>query len=165
MSDQEKPLVVADGVIVSLDYTLTVEGEVVDSTKEEEPIEFMKGYNAIIPGLERELEGMSVGETKSVTVAAQDAYGEFDPRQMVEVPRSEFPEGIPVEEGVELQVRDQQGNLLNAVISKVEGEKAVLDFNHPLAGKELHFDVKIAGLRAATDEELAHGHAHGPEGH
>jgi FKBP-type peptidyl-prolyl cis-trans isomerase SlyD len=151
---------VEDGQVVSMDYTLRVDGEIVDSSEGHEALEFLQGAGNIIPGLERELYGMAVGESKKVVVAAADAYGEFDEEAVVSVPKGEFPPQIPLEVGTELQVRTQDGGTMSGRISNVGLETVELDFNHPLAGKELHFDVTIAGLREASDEELLHGHVH-----
>jgi FKBP-type peptidyl-prolyl cis-trans isomerase SlyD len=150
-------LTVDDGQVVSMDYTLHVDGEIVDTSEGREPLDFLQGVGNIIPGLERELYGMEVGQSKKVVVAAADAYGEFQEDAVVNVPKGEFPEQIPVEVGTELQVRGQNGETLHGRITKVEGENVELNFNHPLAGKELHFDVTITALREATDDELLQG--------
>ncbi len=151
---------VEDGQVVSMEYALHVDGEVVDTSDGREPLEFIQGTGNIIPGLERELYGMVIGDSKKVSVTAADAYGEVDPDAYADVPRSEFPEEIPVEKGVEIQVRDESNNPLFARIDSFDNESVKLDFNHPLAGKTLNFDVKIVGLRGASPEELDHGHAH-----
>ncbi len=104
MIDNRKPTVVADDVVVSLEYTLTVDGEIVDSTEGIEPITFLQGYENIIPGLERELYGLKVGDEKKVFVPAKDAYGDLDPEAVVDVPRKEIPKDIPLKPGVELHV-------------------------------------------------------------
>jgi FKBP-type peptidyl-prolyl cis-trans isomerase SlyD len=161
----EKPNVVADNVVVSLEYKLTVGGEIVDSTDDSDPLEFLQGHKNIIPGLEKELYGMSIGDKKMVQVSAKDAYGELDPEAFVDVPRDEFPPDIPLETGVQIQVRDMQGGLMDAVIEKIGDDVVQLNFNHPLAGEDLNFDVTIADLRQATPEELEHGHVHGLHGH
>ena len=158
-------LKVQDGQVVAMDYTLHVDGEVVDSSEGHEPLEFLQGVGSIIPGLERELYGMAIGETKKVVVAAADAYGEFDEQALVDVPKGEFPSQIPLEPGTELQVRGQDGETMYGRITNVGEETVQLDFNHPLAGKELNFSVTIAALREASDEELLHGHVHGEEHH
>jgi FKBP-type peptidyl-prolyl cis-trans isomerase SlyD len=165
MSEKNNPQLVADNLVVVMDYNLTVDGEIVDSSEEDGPIEFLHGYGNIIPGLEAHLGGLAIGESLQVTVAARDAYGEFDPEQVVDVPLDEFPEEICVEPGVELEMKDQDGDMLFARIISVGKSRAKLDFNHPLAGKELTFDVTIIGLRLPTPEELEHGHVHGSEGH
>jgi FKBP-type peptidyl-prolyl cis-trans isomerase SlyD len=157
-------LKVEDGQVVAMDYTLRVDGEVVDTSEGHEPLEFLQGVGSIIPGLERELYGMAVGESKKVVVAAVDAYGEFDKEALVEVPKGEFPAQVPLQLGIGLEVQAQNGETLHGRISNIGDETVELDFNHPLAGKELHFDVTIAALREASDEELLHGHVHG-DGH
>ena len=158
-----KPEIAADDVVVSLDYTLRVNGEIVDSTEGIDPILFIQGHENIIPGLEKELYGMKVGDTRKVKVAAKDGYGESHLEAIVSVPRSEIPADIPVKPGIELTVRDEDGELMDAVV--VASKDAVsLDFNHPLAGKELKFEVTVMDLRDADPEELEHGHAHGEDG-
>ena len=165
MSETNNPQLVADDIVVIMEYTLTVDGEIVDSSEEDGPIEFLHGYGNIISGLEAHLVGLAIGESLQVTVAAKDSYGEFDPEQVVDVPLDEFPEEICVEPGVELEMKDEDGDMLFARIVSVGKSRAKLDFNHPLAGKELTFDVTIVGLRLPTPEELDHGHVHGSEGH
>ena len=157
MSEELK---IKDGHVVSLEYTLKVDGEIADSSEGREPLEFVHGAGNIIPGLERVMTGMAIGESKEVVVAAVDAYGEEDEKAFMDVPRDQFPEEIPLKVGTELQVQNQAGQPMYARIDMV-GEKSVrLDFNHPLAGKDLHFSVKVVGLRDATDEEKEHGHVH-----
>ena len=157
--------VVQDGQVVSLEYTLTVDDEVLDSSEGEQPLEFLQGGGNIIPGLERAIYGMKIGESKSVVVAPADAYGEVDDEAYTSVPRTDFPAGVPLEEGTELNVTDEDGKEATAYIDSFDDETVRLDFNHPLAGAELHFDVKVVGLRAPTAEELAHGHVHSHEHH
>ncbi len=154
-------LKIEDGQVVSMEYTLHVDGEVVDTSAGREPLEFIQGTGNIIPGLERELYGMVIGDSKKVSVAAEDAYGELDPEAYADVPRVEFPDNIPLEKGIEIQVRDQSNNPMFARIDTFTDEIVKLDFNHPLAGKTLNFDVTIVALRGASPEELDHGHVHG----
>jgi FKBP-type peptidyl-prolyl cis-trans isomerase SlyD len=161
MSEETK---VVDGLVVKMDYSLTVDGELIDTSDGSEPIEFIQGTGGIIPGLERELYGMKIGDGKDVVVSAEEGYGEVDEEAYMDVPRAEFPNDIPLEIGTMLELQDEDGNPMHATISKVTEDIVHLDFNHPLAGKELHFSVKIAGLRPATPEELDHGHVH-EEGH
>lgn len=158
-------LTVQDGKVVAIEYTLTVDGEVLDSSIGHDPLEFLQGYGNIIPGLENELYDMNVGERKRVIVAALEGYGEIDPASFILVPRSQFPEDIPMEVGTLVQVHDQDGHDLAARIDQVEADSVRLDFNHPLAGKELKFDVKIVSLREPAQEELDHGHVHGGDPH
>ena len=158
-------LKVQDGQVVSMDYTLRVDGEVLDSSAGQAPLEFLQGAGNIIPGLEQELYGMALGESKTVIVQPEDGYGTLDPDAFVDVPRDQFPANIPMEVGVEIQVTDENGQPMNARIDTVGDENVTLDFNHPLAGKELHFEATIVGLRDASDEETQHGHVHNGHSH
>ena len=155
---------VQNNVVVSMEYTLHVENEEIDSSKGQDPLQFLVGHGNIISGLEREMIGMKVGESKDVVIAPADGYGEFDENAFMDVPRDAFPNDMPVEEGSELTVRDDEGQARYARIDAVDGDTVTLNFNHPLAGDELHFNVKIVGLREPTDEELQHGHVH-QDGH
>ncbi len=153
-------LKVNDGHVVSLDYTLHVDGKVVDSSDGGEPLQFIQGMGHIIPGLENELYDMKVGENKLVVVPAKNGYGEVDTEAFMDVPCDAFPADVPLEIGTELELRDQSGHPMLARIDSISEDNIRLNMNHPLAGKELHFDVKIAGLRPATEEEVSHGHVH-----
>lgn len=160
MDTQNHPNKIIDDIVVTMDYTLTVDGEVVDSTEGEEPLQFLQGHQNIISGLEKALAGMKVGDKKQVVVNSADAYGDIDPENIIEIPRDEFPAEIPLETGVELEVKNEEGEVLSATITNISNDLVTLDFNHPLAGKRLTFDVSIVELRAATEEELEHGHVH-----
>lgn len=151
---------VQNDVVVSMEYTLRVDNEVIDSSIGQDPLEFLAGHGNIISGLEREMIGMKVGDSKDVVVTPADGYGEYDEEAFLDVPRGEFPQDMPVEEGLELTVRDDSGQARYARVDNVEDESVRLNFNHPLAGDELHFNVKVVGLRAPTEEELDHGHVH-----
>ena len=151
---------VEENLIIAIDYTLTVEDEVVDSSEGREPLEFLQGAGNIIAGLEREMLNMTVGESKKVVISPVDGYGEMDEEAFMEIPKNQFPESIPVEVGTELEVKNEAGEPTYARIEEVENNIALLNFNHPLAGKELHFDVEIISIREASEEELAHEHVH-----
>lgn len=154
-------LTVADGVVVSMDYTLRLEdGEVIDTSEGQEALQFLQGEGQIIPGLEQALYGMAVGEEKDVEVGPADGYGETDSEAFQVVPRDVFPADMELTEGMGLRMRDETGEPVEAYIADIRPEGIVLDFNHPLAGETLFFHVKIAGLRPGTSEELAHGHVH-----
>ncbi len=155
---------VQNGVVVSMEYTLKVDGEVLDSSKDSGPLSFLAGHDNIVPGLEREMIGMKVGESKDVVVSPEDGYGEFDEEAFVDVPVSEFPDDMELEEGLEMMVTDEDGNQQMAYVDSFDDEDVTLSFNHPLAGAELHFSVKVTGLREPTSEELDHGHVH-EDGH
>ena len=156
---------VQNNKVVSMEYTLHVENEEIDSSKGQDPLQFLVGHGNIISGLEREMMGMKVGESKDVVIAPADAYGDFDEQAFMDVPRGAFPQDMAVEEGAELTVRDEAGQSRYARVDAVEGDTVTLNFNHPLAGDELHFNVKVVGLREPTSEELEHGHVHQGEGH
>jgi FKBP-type peptidyl-prolyl cis-trans isomerase SlyD len=156
---------VQNGQVVSMEYTLTVDGKIVDTSAGGEPLEYLHGSGNIIAGLEREMEGMSIGESKSVVVAPADGYGEVDEEAFVEAPRDKFPKDMPIKKGIEMELTGPEGQPMYARIERLEGENVVLNLNHPLAGEELHFDVKVVGMREATAEELEHGHAHGAHHH
>ena len=148
--------IVTKGKVVTLDYTLTVDGQVIDASGDE-PLEYLQGFRNIIPGLEQELDGMGIGDSKDVAVSPDDAYGQYDPNRVIDLTREQFPPAFPLEIGRELQLRGQNGQVLSGRISNLEDNTVFVDTNHPLAGKELFFRTKIVGLRDATAEELAHG--------
>lgn len=158
---------VIDNVVVSMSYELTVDGEVIDSSEDikGEVIAFIQGLGQIIPGLEKALYKMKVGDSKQVKVKAAEGYGEIDQEAFVWVPREDFPETIPLEVGTVFEMREENGDTLLARITELAEEQVHVDLNHPLAGKELQFDVKIVEIRDATSEELEHGHVHGAHGH
>lgn len=150
--------------VVSMEYTLHVEDEEIDSSQGQDPLQFLVGHGNIISGLEREMMGMKVGESKDVVIAPQDAYGEFDEAAYLDVSRRDFPSDMEIEEGTELTVRDDTGQSRYARIDAIDGDMVRLNFNHPLAGDELHFNVKVVDVREPTSEELEHGHVH-QDGH
>jgi FKBP-type peptidyl-prolyl cis-trans isomerase SlyD len=155
---------VGENVVVSLDYVLTLgDNREVDRSDKDAPMEYLHGYNNIIPGLEKELTGLEVGDEKMVVVQPELGYGERDPDGMAEFPRNTFPDSHHLEVGETVMMRDKDsGESYQAYISELDSDKVLLDFNHPLAGETLHFQIKIAGLREATSEELTHGHVHQP---
>ena len=156
------PLTVSDDLVVSLGYSLSLEEEaVIDSSDGDEPLEYLHGRGQIIPGLEKALYGMAVGDEKQVTVKPADGYGEVDAEDSVFMPLESLPPDVALEIGESVYVRDSESDEeYQAFIAEIGEESVKLDFNHPLAGQTLFFDVKIEGLRSATTEELAHGHVH-----
>lgn len=156
----KKPETIDDGVVVTLDYTLTVDDEIIDTSEDSEPIVFLQGAEMVVSGLEKALYGLKAGDEKEFSVTPVEGYGEFDTEAIAEIPKEEFPEEIPLEPGVELLMTDEDGEEQEAYISAVGKNTVQLNFNHPLAGKMLHFAVKVVGLRAATPEEIEHGHVH-----
>lgn len=151
---------VQDNLVVTLDYTLIVEDEVMESTQGGKPIQFIQGIGQIIPGLEEAIYGMEVGESKIVEIPPDDAYGTYDPESLEVARKDEFSEEIPLDIGTFLDLRDNEGEVLSAEIIDADDDTVTLDFNHPLAGKTLTFEITISGLRPASPDELAHGHVH-----
>jgi FKBP-type peptidyl-prolyl cis-trans isomerase SlyD len=155
-------LTVKDNMVVGLDYTLRLDdGEILQSSNSRGPLEFLLGHGQIVRGLERALHGMAVGDEKQVTVTPSEGYGELDPEAWRLVARGAFPPDLELKEGMRLRVRDHAGQELRAFVAEVRPEGVLLDFNPPLAGETLFFDVRITSLRPATQDELTHGQAHG----
>jgi len=153
---------VRDGLVVGIDYVMSLEsGEVVDTTEGEEPLEILQGAGEVVEGLEKALYGLRVGESKHVVVPPEEGFGEYEEDSEVAMPRSEFPRDFELEEGMEIYMQtDEDDEPVPAYVVSVDRNEVVVDFNHPLAGETLHFDVTVRSLRPATSEELAHGHAH-----
>ena len=141
---------ITDDCLVTLEYTLKDDNqEILDSSEQMGPLDYVHGYRQLIPGLEKALQGREAGESFSLTVTPQQAYGEIDPRAVFEVSRAQFPPDTQLEVGMEFETSGH-----HVVITGIDGDIITLDANHPLAGKTLHFDIKIAGVRDATPEEL-----------
>ncbi|HXF60944.1 MAG TPA: peptidylprolyl isomerase, partial [Caldilineaceae bacterium] len=142
-------------------YTLRVDDDLVESTEEDGPIAFLQGYEEIIPGLEQAIYGMEVGQEKDVVIEPEDGYGEYDPEAVEEVPLDIFPEELDLSLGMPVELYDEDADeTVDGYIAEIRTDKVLVDLNHPLAGETLHFHVKVVGVRPATEEELAHGHAH-----
>ena len=159
-----KGSVVANDMVVRLDYTLTLgDGEVYDSSADSGPLEYLQGSGEIITGLEAAILGMTVGEEKDVVVTPDFAYGEYDPEATELLPLDLFGDEADLEPGMELELYDEEADEdVVAFVSEIQPDGVLVDFNHPLAGETLRFHVKVLGARPAKPEELAHGHAHGP---
>jgi FKBP-type peptidyl-prolyl cis-trans isomerase SlyD len=138
---------VTEGKNVSLEYTLTLDDKsVVESNVGKQPLTYTHGTQQIIPGLEKALEGLAVGDTKEVTVAPADGYGEKDPEALQEVQKKLIPPDALVV-GARLQGKAPDGHMVYPRVAEIKDDTVVLDFNHPLAGKTLHFDVKILDIQ------------------
>lgn len=152
--------------VVTIHYTLKDDdGDVLDSSRDGEPLDYLHGHGGIVPGLERGLEGKAVGTKVSVTVAAKDGYGEVEGPGPRKVPRAAFPEDVELEAGLQFFAPGPKGRPIPVWVTQVFPTEVEIDTNHPLAGQTLHFDVEIVSVRDATKDELAHGHPHGPDGH
>lgn len=158
-------MTISQDSVVTIHYTLTDDdGDILDRSAAGEPLSYLHGHGQLIPGLERELSGKSAGDKLSVSVPAADGYGEYKESLVQEVPRHLL-EGIDdLRPGMRLKAQTDQGPR-SVTVTKVADQVVTLDANHPLAGKTLHFDIEVAAVRDATDEELSHGHVHGPGGH
>ncbi len=141
--------VVTAGKQVKLDYTLTVNNQVVETSVGKIPLVYMVGDGRIIPGLAKALDGMHVGEQKLISVEPKDAYGEVDPKAFKEFPKTTMPKNIEPKVGMVLQAQAPDGSSFPTMISEIKDKTVVLDFNHPLAGKKLQFDVKILSIEDA----------------
>jgi FKBP-type peptidyl-prolyl cis-trans isomerase SlyD len=156
---------ITTGSVVVFDYTLTDdEGDIIDSSTGSEPLAYIQGEGQIVPGLEKAMEGKSAGDSFKVTVEAEEGYGEHDPENISVVSADKIEGGEELEEGMQLHTEGEFGEE-TVLITKIEGNEVTIDGNHPLAGLTLHFDVTIRDVRPATEEELEHGHVHGPGGH
>lgn len=152
---------IADQCVVAIHYTLTNDqGQELDSSRGADPLTYLHGTGALIPGLERELAGLAAGDDLKVVVQPGDAYGEIDERLIQQVPLQALGGIENLEVGMRLQSRTPDGRVQNLVVDAIGAENATLNGNHPLAGAVLHFDVLVESVRAATEEELAHGHVH-----
>lgn len=140
---------------VSMEYKLSLEsGEVVDQSPPEKPIEFICGYSQIIPGLEKELMGRKEKDAFKVEVAPEEGYGERQEELVQKIPVDQFPEDVELKAGMTFQARSPQGMPVTFLVTDINAEAAMIDLNHPLAGKKLIFEVEIKGVREATQEEL-----------
>jgi FKBP-type peptidyl-prolyl cis-trans isomerase SlyD len=147
---------IENDVVVGMDYRLTVaDGTEVDSTTDRGPMEYLHGHQNIIPGLERELEGREVGDELDVTVEPDVGYGEHDPERVMQVSREQL--GFEPEIGSVVSARLPDGREQHLLIAEIEGDTVTLDGNHPLAGQTLRFEVTVASIRKATEEEIAEG--------
>jgi FKBP-type peptidyl-prolyl cis-trans isomerase 2 len=137
---------VADGKKVSIEYTLVLDdGKQADSNVGEPPLVYQHGASQVLPALEKELAGLAVGDTKHVTISPKDAYGDVDPTRVKQVAIDEIPEAARKVDAVLVGV-DAEGRQMPVRVQKIDGEKATLDLNHPLAGRTLTFDVKIIAI-------------------
>jgi FKBP-type peptidyl-prolyl cis-trans isomerase SlyD len=137
-------------------------GKLLDQSQE--PIAYLHGgYGNTFPKIEEALEGQAAGYAATVELAAADAFGEYDQGLLQTIPKTQFPPGVKV--GGQIEGRSEDGKTLVFTVVKIKGPEVHLDGNHPLAGKTLRFALKVLEVRAASDEEIAHGHVHGAHGH
>lgn len=152
----------AVNTVVTVHYTLTDDaGYVVDRSAEGTPLSYLHGHGNIIPGLEKELDGKETGHKSKLSIPASEAYGEKNPDLIFDAPREQFPPDMKFEVGTKVYADGPNGPVTLTVVKLTE-KGAVLDANHPLAGQTLKFDIELIDVRAASDEELNHGHSHAP---
>jgi FKBP-type peptidyl-prolyl cis-trans isomerase SlyD len=165
VAEKGPSMTISQDQVVSIHYTLRDDaGTVIDRSADGEPLEYLHGHGNLIPGLERELTGRKAGDKLQVKVTPAEGYGEYDNALVERVPRRALKGLSNIRVGMRLQAQTEQGPRA-VTVTHIAGDMVTLDGNHPLAGKGLNFDVEVAGVRAATEEELAHGHVHGPGGH
>ena len=156
---------IAKDKVASIEYTLTDSaGQVLDSSVGGDPLAYLHGAGNIIPGLEKALEGKVVGDAFKVSIAPTEGYGEKDDSLLQTVPRTMFAGVDEIEVGMQFHAQTDHGMQV-ITVANVDGNNVTVDGNHPLAGQTLNFDVKVVEVRAASNEELEHGHVHGPGGH
>jgi FKBP-type peptidyl-prolyl cis-trans isomerase SlyD len=158
-------LKISQNSVVTIQYTLTNDlKEVLDRSSAKDPLVYLHGTGSLIPGLEQSLEAHVAGEKLNVTVKPEDGYGVRNDKMLQNVQKSEFPKDEVLAVGMRFQVSGEDGPMVLTVV-EIKDEEVIVDANHPLAGVNLHFDVEIMDVRAATENELSHGHAHGPGDH
>lgn len=156
---------IAKNKVVAIDYTLTdAKGEVLDKSSKGKPLHFIQGAGNLIPGLEKALEGKAAGETLKAQIPHAEAYGPRDESLMQVIEKENFGDIQDLKVGMELEAESEDGVRIITIVA-IEGDNVTVDGNHPLAGVDLTFDVKIVEVRDATAEEIGHGHVHGPGGH
>ena len=149
---------------VKFNYTLKDdEGNILDQSPEGQPLAYLHGHSNIIPGLEQQLEGKSAGDSLTAVIEPADAYGEYQEQAVQQVPRANFQGVDNIQPGMQFQ-SEAEGQVMLVTVTDVNEDTVTVDANHPLAGKKLSFDVEIVEVRAATEDELNHGHVHGVGG-
>lgn len=157
---------IAKDRVAAITYTLTDDdGKVLDTNRGKTPLYYLHGHGNLVPGLERALLGKSSGDTIETVVAPEDGYGVYDESRQFEVPKTELAPNVNPQKGMVLTMRGPNGVSVPVTVLKVKLRSVLMDGNHRLSGKNLHFSVEVKSVRKATKEELAHGHAHGPTGH
>jgi FKBP-type peptidyl-prolyl cis-trans isomerase SlyD len=166
---------VAQNSVVTLTYDLSVTDDneqkvLVEQAEAEEPMVFLFGHSGLPEEFEHQLDGKNAGDTFSFSLTPDQAYGDYDPQAVVQIPKQVFEidgkvDDQMLEVGNYLPMADNEGNHMQAKVVEVGDEMVTMDFNHPLAGMVMHFDGKVVDVRTATAEELSHGHVHGDGGH
>ncbi len=148
--------------VVSFHFTLNVNGKTVESSFGSEPLVYLHGHHGIVPGLEEALEQKQKGEKFNITLPPEKAYGARNEKLVQKVPLNQFPQDVTA--GMQFQVDGPQGAMI-ITVTNVSSTEVTIDANPEMAGQTLNFDIEVMDVRTATQEELAHGHVHGPGGH
>lgn len=158
-------MTISHNKVVHMHYELKNDnGDIIDSSKGREPLAYIHGMGNIIPGLEKELSNKIKGDKINAVIAPEEAYGVKDERKIFKVGKNQFQGEGSIVVGMQIQA-EANGKMEVGTVEKIENEEVTLNFNHPLAGETLHFDVEVMAVRDATEEELSHGHVHGEGGH
>jgi FKBP-type peptidyl-prolyl cis-trans isomerase SlyD len=156
---------ISTGKVVSIDYTLKDDQEnVIDSSIGGEPLTYLHGVGQLVPGLEKELEGKTGGASFTVTIPPAEGYGQRDDSRLATIPKDQIEGADALEVGAQLYASTEHGEQI-VTVTRIEGDEVTIDGNHPLAGENLHFEVTVRDVREASEDEIAHGHVHGPGGH
>lgn len=149
--------------VVTVEYRLHLgDGKYIDESDASDPLIYLHGHDEVIPGLEKALEGKKPGDSLKAVIPPEDGYGDYDPEGVDEVPREDIPADLPLEAGGIVEALDEDDNEVVFLVKEIKDNTVVVDFNHPMAGKTLHYELTVRDVRAATEEELEHGHAHAP---
>lgn len=153
-------MVVENGHVVSITYTLKDEnGEIIDTSEGRDPLSFIQGAGSVIPGMEKAVMGKEEGEKFSVTIPAEEGYGDYNSELIFTLKKDKIDGIDSFEKGMQVQAQTQEGTQV-LTVKDIHDDSVQFDGNHPLAGKDLHFDIDINNVREATEEEEQHGHAH-----
>ncbi len=156
---------IAQDKVVLIHYTLKNDaGETLDSSSGGDPLAYIQGQGNLVAGLEKALEGKQSGDRLNVKVEPAEGYGVRDDSLIQQVPKRQFG-GANVQPGMQFHAQTSQGHARVVTVVRIQGDMVTVDGNHPLAGENLNFDVEVTEVRDATQEELEHGHVHGPGGH
>jgi len=157
---------VSKNKVVSISYELKVDGDLIDAAQADNPLVFLYGHGNLLPLFEDNIKDLSEGDSFEFMIPSKDGYGEVNDMAIVELPKDIFVIDGELQEdllviGNRLPMRDSEGNALDGIVVEVTDNTVVMDFNHPLAGKDLYFTGKVENIREATTEEISHGHVHG----
>ncbi|MBM3977129.1 MAG: peptidylprolyl isomerase [Planctomycetes bacterium] len=155
-----EPMVITRGCVVTLRYAMSCAGERIEQTEDDEPMLYLHGSGALVPGLELALGGRRAGTRLDLVLEPEEAFGRSDPAKIEYLPRSAFPAGAELELGMQFGAEDEQGNEVAVWITDIDGERVCVNGNHPLVDQTLRFEVEVLAVRPATSAEVEHGHPH-----